>query len=144
METLHSEVALMQIQRMGEELPEPAPIEGPVGERAALLANRWCTLNERVTPVRRVALLHEPFSAEIARRLAWIRGVARTEIESTFAQELKARDKDSRRRAVAALSAALSWETWNELRLRHDLEVRAALDTVSAMVSAVLATPFTG
>jgi AcrR family transcriptional regulator len=74
METLHSEAAVLQIQRVSRDVPPPAPTTGPVEERAALLARRWCTLHERVTPVRRVALLHEPFSTEIARRLAWIRG----------------------------------------------------------------------
>jgi AcrR family transcriptional regulator len=138
METLHSEAAALQIQRVGRDIPEPAPATGPLAERVAMLARRWCVLNERVTPVRRVALLHEPFSTEIARRLSWIRGVARSEIESTFAAELDATDGPVRRRAVAALCALASWETWNEVRNRHDLDSEAARQTVASMMIAIL------
>ncbi|MFN2375169.1 MAG: TetR/AcrR family transcriptional regulator [Candidatus Binatia bacterium] len=139
METLHSEAALLQIQRMGRDLPDPAPLDGPLSERTSLLAGRWCALNERVTPVRRVALLHEPFSPEIARRLAWIRGLARTELECTFAGELAVCEDASRPRIVAALAVAVSWESWNEIRTRHGLEPDAALRTVTSMLTAILA-----
>lgn len=139
METLHSEAALLQIQRMGRDLPDPAPLDGPLSERALLLARRWCTLNERVTPVRRVALLHEPFSPEIARRLAWIRGLARTELESTFADQLATGDEAVRSRTVAALAVAVSWESWNEIRTRHGLEPDAAQRTVTTMLTSILA-----
>lgn len=140
METLHSEAAVLQIQRVSRDVPQPAPASGPLDERAALLANRWCTLNERVTPVRRVALLHEPFSTEIARRLSWIRGVARTEIETTFETELGTRDEAARRRTVAALTAATSWESWNEIRTRHNLDVETSVVTVTAMITSILTT----
>jgi len=139
METLHSEAAGLQIQRVGRDLPAPAPLAGPLEERLALLARRWCILNERVSPVRRVALLHEPFSVEIARRLGWIRGVARAEIEATFAAELAGLEDVVRRRTIAALCAAASWETWNEVRNRHDLDSDGALDTIAAMMSSTLA-----
>ena len=139
METLHSEAAVLQIQRVGRDIPGPAPVTGPLAERVALLAGRWCILNERVTPVRRVALLHEPFSTEIARRLGWIRGVARTELENTFAAELATTDGPARHRAVAALCAAASWETWNEVRTRHGLDSEQARQTVASMIAAILA-----
>ena len=138
METLHSEAATLQIQRVGKDLPEPAPADGELPERAAHLARRWCTLNERVTPVRRVALLHEPFSEEIARRLSWVRGLARAEIENTFAVELASTPEDRRAGTIAALSATASWETWNELRTRHHLDVDRARDTVTSMLLAIL------
>jgi len=138
METLHSEAAILQIQRVGRDIPATAPVRGPLAERVALLARRWCVLNERVTPVRRVALLHEPFSEEIARRLNWIRGVARSEVESTFAAELAAADGPSRTRAVAALCAIVSWETWNEVRTRHVLDSEGAQQTVASMLTAIL------
>ncbi len=138
METLHSEAATLQIQRVGRDLPDPAPESGPVAERASHLARRWCTLNERVTPVRRVALLHEPFSEEIARRLSWVRALARTELEKTFASEIAAVSEDARTGVVAALSATASWETWNELRIRHELDSERAMQTVTSMLLAIL------
>ncbi len=138
METLHSEAAVLQIQRVSRDVPEPAPTSGPLAERASLLATRWCTLNERVSPVRRVALLHEPFSTEIARRLSWIRGLARTEIETTFRPELEQRDERTRRHIVAALAAVTSWESWNEIRTRHDLDPDSAVSTVVATITSIL------
>jgi TetR/AcrR family transcriptional regulator of autoinduction and epiphytic fitness len=126
METLHSEAAVLQIQRVGRDIPGPSTPSGPATERATALARRWCTLNERVTPVRRVALLHEPFSQEVATRLRWVREMARQEIEQAFAEELARLGPAPRRRTVAALCAAMSWESWNEIRARH------ALDTVDA------------
>lgn len=138
METLHSEAAVLQIQRVGSFIPGPAPESGPLPERVEKLAARWCSLNERVTPVRRVALLHEPFSTEIARRLAWIRGVARHELERTFAGELAAATDVARPRLVAALSAAISWESWTEIRTRQGLDIEAAEPTVAAMLMAIL------
>lgn len=135
METLHGEAAVLQIQRVGAEIPGPVEPTGPLATRVDALARRWCTLNERVSPVRRVALLHEPFSKEVARRLAWIRKLARTEIETTFAAEL---GSPAARETVAALSAAMSWESWNEVRRRHDLEFEAALRTIASTMLAIL------
>jgi TetR/AcrR family transcriptional regulator, regulator of autoinduction and epiphytic fitness len=138
METLHSEAAALQIQRVGRDLPGPASATGPVEDRARVVARRWCTLNERVTPVRRVALLHEPFCEEIARRLAWVRSLARTELEKTFAAEIESACEARRPHLIAAVSATASWETWNELRTRHGLDEQAALETVTTMMLAIL------
>lgn len=126
MENLHSEAAEIQIRRLRGDIPEPPAVGGPLRGRAAALAHRWCSLNEKVSPVRRAALLHEPFSTEIARRLHWIRTLARTEIEHTFAMELAGFSPALRRRKVALMSAAMSWESWNEIRLRHNLRVAEA------------------
>ena len=138
METLHSEAATLQIQRVGRDLPELAPPASSIDERARRLAARWCALNERVTPVRRVALLHEPFSEEIARRLAWVRALARTELEKSFGDELGQVSERARREMIAALAASISWETWNEMRLRHQLDIDAALATVTAMLRSIV------
>lgn len=118
METLHSEAAAIQIQRVSRDVPGQVEAVGPVPERAAALAHRWAVLNEKVSPVRRVALLQEPFSTEIARRLRWVRDLALGEIEHVFAAELATLDAALRRRRVAAMSAAMSWESWN-LHRRH-------------------------
>lgn len=138
METLHSEAAVLQIQRVGQDIPGPVAATGSLRDRIAGLATRWCTLNERVTPVRRVALLQEPFSPEIARRLTWVRNLARSEIETIFAAEFAAVPDGTRRRLIAALAVAVSWETWNELRSRQEFDPAAGAETVVAMMTAVL------
>ncbi|MBI5504696.1 MAG: TetR/AcrR family transcriptional regulator [Deltaproteobacteria bacterium] len=138
LETLLAEAARLQIERVGRAVPPAAPAQGPVDERLEAFAERWCELNERVTPVRRVALLYEPFSEEVARRLGWIRGVRRNEIERTFGAELASLAAEERKEAVAALSAASSWATWNELRTRHQLATSAARRTVARSLTALL------
>jgi AcrR family transcriptional regulator len=138
METLLAEAARLQIRRLAPAMPPPAPNDGPLAERSAALARRWSTLHEWVTPVRRVAHLHEPFSEEVARRLAWIRGLASTETEMAFQSELGPLPQDERRVVVAALSAALSWETWHEFRTRRGLPEEVARATLIRMLEAIL------
>lgn len=138
LENLHSEAAVLQIARMSREIPDPAPTSGPLPGRAATLARRWCTIHERVTPVRRVAVLQEPFSKEIARRLAWSRGVQRDEIEQTFSVELRSLEAEQRRRRLAALCAVASWESWMELRRRQDLDADASTAIVEEMLVSIL------
>lgn len=139
METLHSEAAAIQIRRVGREVPGPVAAGGPVKDRAEALAHRWGAIHDRVTPVRRVALLHEPFSAEIASRLRWVRDLARAEVEQAFAAELSGLDPAARRRKVAMLCAALTWESWNEIRLRHELEPSQAEAAVAETLLALVA-----
>ncbi|HYB99859.1 MAG TPA: TetR/AcrR family transcriptional regulator [Candidatus Limnocylindrales bacterium] len=138
LETLLSEAAMIQIQRIGREVPEPAPLDGPFELRLDRFAQRWCELHERVTPVRRAAILYEPFSPEVARRLGWIRGVRRSEIEQTFAPELAPLAPQLRRETVAVVSAACSWSTWNQLRTRHDLDAAAAHRAVRRSIAQLL------
>ncbi|HYC54116.1 MAG TPA: TetR/AcrR family transcriptional regulator [Candidatus Binatia bacterium] len=139
LETLLSEAAMIQIQRIGSEVPQPAPLDGPIEERLDHFTARWCELHERVTPVRRAAILYEPFSPEVARRLGWIRGVRKQEIEQTFAGELAAREPQHRRETVATLSAACSWSTWSQLRNRHQLDIPEAHRAVRRSLQALLA-----
>lgn len=138
METLLAEAARLQIRRLAPEMPPPAPCDGPLGPRTTALALRWSTLHEWVTPVRRVAHLHEPFSEEVARRLAWIRGLVSTEIEMALEPELGPLPSEERSLVVAALSAALSWETWHEFRRRRGLPEEAARATLIRMLEAIL------
>lgn len=138
METLLAEAARLQIRRLAPEMPPPPPADGPLGPRTAALATRWSTLHEWVTPVRRVAHLHEPFSEEVARRLAWIRGLASTEIEMALEPELGPLQAEERGLVVAALSAALSWETWHEFRQRRGLTPEAARATLIRMLEAIV------
>jgi len=138
LETLMAEAARLQIERVGKAVPQPAPAEGPLQTRLESFTGRWTELNERVTPVRRAALLYEPFSEEVARRLGWIRGIRRQEIERMFTAELSPLQVEHRREIVAALSAASSWATWNELRTRHDLDMVAARRTVTRSLTALL------
>jgi TetR/AcrR family transcriptional regulator of autoinduction and epiphytic fitness len=76
-----------------------------------------------VSPIRRAADVHGPFSAEIRARLRDGQAYLRAEVEKTFAPELDAAG-DDRRQVLDALDGALSWRTWEGLRtgLERDLD----------------------
>ena len=139
MESLLAESARVQVARFAGELPPPASPGSPLAERTRAIVRRWSSLHEHVAPVRRVALLYEPFSEVVAGRLAWIRRVVRTEVESTFDPEFALRDSGTRPRVVASLCTCFSWETWNELRARQGLDAQEAEATLVDMVGALLA-----
>ena len=76
---------------------------------------RRAELLETITPVRRAALLQEPFSEELARRLRWAHDMAREEIERTFAPELSVAAPERWGHLVFALDVATNWSAWDSL-----------------------------
>ncbi len=68
-----------------------------------------------MTPIRRAADVHGPFSTEITARLRAGQAFLREELERTFEPELRAAGAD-RRDVLDALDLALSWATWEGLR----------------------------
>jgi AcrR family transcriptional regulator len=111
LERLHAAVAERLLERVAV-LVVPVPADLPLGERLDRLVRQRCTLLEAVTPIRRAAGVHGPFSEEITARLRAGQAFLRSEVASTFAPELAAGDADR----LDALDAALSWATWDGLR----------------------------
>ena len=98
--------------------------------------------NEIIAPVRRAALLSEPFSKVIRERHAWGRAAARRQVRAAFAPELDALSEPQRSDRIAALRALLSFSYWEELRRHSRLSAEAASrvlrDAVQAQMSAVV------
>jgi AcrR family transcriptional regulator len=99
-----------------------APYEGRleqfVAERSKLL--------ETITAVRRAASLEAPFSRAITNRLRAFRKVKRDQALHVFEAELSASDPELRPVVSAAVCAAASWATWEELRANQRLSLTAA------------------
>jgi TetR/AcrR family transcriptional regulator of autoinduction and epiphytic fitness len=137
METLFEEAAQLQIERVMSQLP-PVVTEGPLEQRIDALVLHSVRRNEIIAPVRRAALLFEPFSKVIRERHAWMRAAARRQVRSALAPELNALSEAQRSDRIAALRALLSFSYWEELRrharLSEDAASRVLRDAVQALL----------
>ncbi|MBJ76787.1 MAG: hypothetical protein CMJ98_07205 [Planctomycetes bacterium] len=137
METLIEQVSEFQIERVMSQLP-PVAFEGTREERVAALVARTSRAFELVAPVRRAALLLEPFSRTIRERHAWLRTEIRRSVRRAFAEELDRLTESRQRDRIAGLRALLSYAYWDELRRHERLAVAAATRTLSASIHALL------
>ncbi len=136
LETLYATAAERQLQRFS--MAAALPADGPLGERIDAFVAARCRMLEWVTPVRRVAVLNEPFSPPLAARLAWARGVARDEVARVFRSELAARKRADRRDLLVALAATTEWSMWEALRAHQGLNAAQAARVVRRTVTALL------
>jgi AcrR family transcriptional regulator len=125
MEALLEQVSQLQIERVVSELP-PVVTEGTLEQRIDGLVLHSARRNEIIAPVRRAALLSEPFSKLIRERHAWLRANVRRQVRQAFAEELNALPEPERRDRTAALRALLSFSYWDELRRHEKLSTGAA------------------
>ncbi len=110
----------------------------PVPERIVDMVRSRTRVLEALTPIRRAAAVHAPFSAEVRLQLEAGHNMLRAELERVFADELAKRDEPERTRLLDALDTVLSWPSWENLRTlnhRSEDEARAVLEHV---VSALL------
>jgi AcrR family transcriptional regulator len=114
LETLHASVAERLVERVAV-LVLPVPPDLPLGERLDRFVHQRVLLLEVVTPIRRAADVHGPFSAEISARLRDGQAFMRSELERTFEPELTAAGA-ARDDVLDGLDTALSWATWEGLR----------------------------
>ena len=110
-------------------------------ERIAALADQRARVYEWIAPVRRAALLMEPFSASVSAALDGLRAVKRAEVRRVFAAELDAVAADRRPALEAALCAATSFSAWDALRTHQQLDVDAARAALTCTLQALLAVP---
>lgn len=137
LDTLFAEVADRQIQRLQTLMPTPPP-SAPFRERLEKFVAGRSRLLEAISPVRRAAVLQEPFSEVVGKRLRWVRVAAQAEIAAAFAPELKAGSPSDRAELLAALDIAANWGTWEALRTQHGMPPEAASRTMTRMIEALL------
>jgi hypothetical protein len=90
---------------------------------------------ERVTGVRRAAVLMEPESDVVAGWLTTVRRAGAAEVERVFRRELEATPPDEREPLRAALVATCAWGTFESLRFHQRLgaaRTRRAVQTALA------------
>jgi AcrR family transcriptional regulator len=137
LETLHASVAERLVDRVAV-LLVPVPADLPLAERLERFVHQRALLLEAITPIRRAADVHGPFSTEITARLRAGQAFLREELVRTFGPELDAAGSD-RADVLDALDAALSWGTWNGLRASVGRSQGAAERVLRRLASAVLA-----
>jgi AcrR family transcriptional regulator len=115
LERLHAAVAERLVDRVAV-LLVPVPAELPLLARIDRFVAQRTALLEAVTPIRRAANVHGPFSDEITARLRDGQAFLRTELELTFAPELDAFAAAERPFVLDGLDLALGWATWDALR----------------------------
>ena len=127
--------------RQGERL---APLagrvagDGPLSKRLDAFVATRARLLDAIAPVRRAALLMEPFSHELGTRLAAFRRLKAEEVRRVFAPELARRSPLVRRRLLAALVATSSWSTWQALRDHQGLSRAEARHVLRHTLGALL------
>jgi AcrR family transcriptional regulator len=134
-EDLFAAAATIQEARVREllhELPDPGD---PLDERLDAFVDQRARIFEFVTPVRRAALLTEPFSDVVAAKLKLSRDTGVAHVLHVFGPELAEEDGDELRAALCAIAA---WPTWETLRRHQGLSADAAKSVLRAMLTAQL------
>jgi AcrR family transcriptional regulator len=114
LETLHASVAERLVDRVAV-LVLAVPSDLPLSERLDQFVHQRVLLLEVVTPIRRAADVHGPFSSEITARLRDGQAFLRGELERTFEPELQAAGA-ARDDVLDSLDTVLSWATWEGVR----------------------------
>jgi AcrR family transcriptional regulator len=137
MESLFEQVCELQIERVDRQLPLVVE-EGTLDQRIQSLVANSVARNQITSPVRRAAILTEPFSKQLRDRYAWFRSVLRRQVRASFASELDALNEAARRDKVAAVAALLSFGYWEELRTHERLSTAATGRVLCSAIKALL------
>ena len=133
LETLFSALAARQSARIAA-MRVPLPEGGPLDLRIKALVDEWARIYEFIAPVRRAAIIQEPFSATLRRGRDRLYRLGAAEVAAVFAPELSMAPPER----SAALSAATSWDAWEHLRARQGLSVAAAKQVMGLTIRALL------
>lgn len=138
--SLHAAVAERLVERVAV-LLLPVPPELPLAERLERFLHQRCQLLEAVSPIRRAAEVHAPFSDDISTFVRAGQAFLRAELERTFAPELAAVPAGDQERLLDALDLALSWSTWEGLRAGLERDHPTAEAVLHRLATALLAAP---
>jgi len=137
LEDLFTAAAGKQFERMVA-LYKPIPTDGPLETRINALVRQRARMIEAAAPVRRAAVLQEPFSPTLAKVLGLARKAMRDELERVFATELDRVRGAARERLIASLDVAAGNGTWETLRRHDGLDLDAARAVVEEMLTKLL------
>jgi hypothetical protein len=113
------------------------PADLPLDERLDRFVHQRVLLLEAVTPIRRAADVHGPFSSEITARLRDGQAFLRDEVVRTFGPELDAAGAE-RDDLLDSLDSVLSWATWEGLRHTLGRDQEAAERVVRRLAARAL------
>jgi TetR/AcrR family transcriptional regulator, regulator of autoinduction and epiphytic fitness len=110
----------------------------PLADRIDALADQRARVYEWIAPVRRAALLMEPFSASVSAALNGFRAVKRAEVRRVFGAELASVEGPDRAAVEASLCAVTSYSAWEALRTHQGLDVDGARAALVCALRALL------
>ncbi|HYI62758.1 MAG TPA: TetR/AcrR family transcriptional regulator [Acidimicrobiales bacterium] len=115
LETLFAMVAERAVTGLAG-LVTPVDAELPLDERIGQFVAQRAELLEALTPIRRAADVHAPFSPAIRERLQLGHDFFRAELSRVFARELDALPAARRPPVLDLLDVTTTWATWDVLR----------------------------
>ena len=137
MEDLIGEVSARQLQALRPFLAAPTA-DGPLSTRVDALVAQRNELYETVASVRRAALLFAHQSPTIRRNLSRLARQLRNQVETLFADELRAREAAVRTSLLEAIDVLTSWETWERLRTGQRLDPAGARRVLTTTLTTLL------
>jgi TetR/AcrR family transcriptional regulator, regulator of autoinduction and epiphytic fitness len=140
LEAIYSELADRQAERV-KSLTLPIPVTMPLPLRIEKFSAQRGRLLETLSPVRRSAVLMEPFRPALAKRLKHARDLTRAAAIAAFAPELSKLDgsENEKRATIAALDVATSWVAWEQMRRHQGLSETEARGVMATTIRALLA-----
>lgn len=115
LESLFRATAIRQAERMST-MVEPIDPSLPLDERIDQFCAQRARTLEWITPVRRAALLHEPFSDELRRARDAFGRAGDREVATVFATEIDRLPPPDDDEVRSALGMASGWNAWDALR----------------------------
>ncbi len=137
LEAIYSELADRQAERV-KPLTVPIPVALPLARRIEEFSAQRGRLLETLSPVRRAAVLMEPFRPALAKRLKHARDLTRTAAIAAFAPELSKLAADEKRATIAALDVVTSWVGWEQMRRHQGLSETEARSVMATTIRALL------
>lgn len=138
LESLFRATAVRQAERMAA-LATPIAEDLPLAQRIEAFAEQRGRMLEWITPVRRAAMLHEPFSEELRRAREAFMRAGDAQVTVLFADVLDGLARHDRDEVLAGLLMVTSWSAWDVLRTsgHEPAAAQAAMRrTISALLTA--------
>ena len=139
LEEIYSELADRQAERV-KPLTVPIAVSIPLARRIEGFSAQRGRLLETLSPVRRAAVLMEPFRPALAGRLKHARDLTRAATLAAFAPELSKLAAYEKRATIAALDVATCWVAWEQMRRHQGLSETEARGVMATTIRALLTT----
>jgi hypothetical protein len=117
----------------------PISLTTPFPRRVEEFSTQRGRLLETLSPVRRAAVLMEPFRPALAKRLKHARDLMRAAAIAAFAPELSKLAADDKHSTTAALDVMTSWVAWEQMRRHQGLSETDARRVMATTIRALLA-----
>jgi AcrR family transcriptional regulator len=137
LEAIFNELADRQTERV-KPLTVPISVALPFARRVEDFSAQRGRLLETLSPVRRAAVLMEPFRPALAKRLKQARDLMRAAAIAAFAPEIAKLAADERRTKIAALDVVTSWVAWEQMRRHQGLSETEARGVMATTIRALL------